>query len=155
MPFKLKEQAFSWFKYIDREPPLNTQFDLYYLCLLIGLISGKSDSPGQSQDFVGHFVDGYYPYRRIIAGLLLHTELKHFGIALSESDEIKQKIELLLNSSDNMLTKDGFDKLNSYASGGFNIICAVIIDKPRNTAEFLLQYSNLLKSEMSKSTIWK
>ena len=73
MPFKLKDQAFSWFKHIDRKPPLTTQFDLYYLCLLIGLISGKSDSPGQSQDFVGHFVDGYYPYRRIIAGLLLHT----------------------------------------------------------------------------------
>lgn len=155
MPFKLKEQAFSWFKHIDRVSPFNTQFDLYYLCLLIGLISGKSDSPHQSQDFVDHFVAGYYPYRRIIAGLLLHTELKHFGIALSESDEIKQKIELLLSSSDNMLTKDGFDKLNSYASGGFNIICSDIIDKPRNTSEFLLQYSSLLKSEMSKSTIWK
>jgi len=155
MPFKLKEQAFSWFKHIDRVSPLNTQFDLYYLCLLIGLISGKSDSPHQSQDFVDHFVAGYYPYRRIIAGLLLHTELKHFGIALSESDEIKQKIELLLSSSDNMLTKDGFDKLNSYASGGFNIICSDIIDKPRNTSEFLLQYSSLLKSEMSKSTIWQ
>jgi len=155
MPFKLKDQAFSWFKHIDKKPPLTTQFDLYYLCLLIGLISGKSDSVDQPSIFIDHFVTGYYPYRRIIAGLLLHTELKHFGIALSESDEIKQKIELLLSSSDNMLTKEGFDKLNSYASGGFNIICATIIDKPRNTAEFLLQYSSLLKSEMSISTIWK
>ena len=155
MAFKLKEQAFKWFKHIDRVPPLNTQFDLYYMCLLVGLVSGKPDNPGQSQDFVDHFVGDYKPYKRIIVGLLLHVELKHFGIALSESDEIKQKIELLFDSTDNMLTKDGFEKLNSYASGGFNIIFSHIVDKPRDTAEFLLQYSDLLKSEIEISSIWK
>ena len=155
MAFKLKEQAFAWFKHIDRKQPIKTQFDLYYMCLLVGLISGKSDSPGKSQDFVDYFVAEYKPYKRIIAGLLLYTELKHFGIDLSESAEIKQKIELLFDSSDNMLTKEGFEQLNSFASGGFNIICENMVDKPRDTAEFLIQYSNLLQTEMEKSYVWK
>jgi len=154
MAFKMRREVFDWFKHIDGKKPLKTKFDIYYMCFLLGIASGKFSTAVNSKEFIDYFVPEYQSSQRTIVGLLLYAELNHLGVNLSENTEVKIQIERLIDSSDSMLTDDGFDRMNSYANEGFNIIFKKVIDKPRNSIEFLQLYSSLIEGQIKDNSLW-
>ena len=47
MAFRLRQDSQDWFSKIDGKPPIRTKFDLFYFCLLAGLMSGRRTDPAQ------------------------------------------------------------------------------------------------------------
>ncbi len=154
MSFKMRREVFDWFKYIDGSKPLKNKFDIYYMCFILGIASGKFSTAVNSTVFIDYFVSEYQSSQRTIVGLLLYAELNHLGVNLSENTEVKIQIERLVDSSDSMLTDEGFDRMNSYANEGFNIIFKKVIDKPRNSIEFLQLYSSLIEGQIKDNNLW-
>jgi hypothetical protein len=156
MSFKVRKEVFDWFRYIDGQRPFKNKFDIYYLCFLMGISSGKSSSPVNAKEFVKDFIEDYQASQGLIIGLLLYVELDNMGVSLDESKEVKIQIERMVDSSKTMLTLDGFDKINSYANEGFNILFKLFDgDKPRDSIEFLQVYSEHLDSKINNNELWK
>ncbi len=156
MPFRMRSDVDDWFRHISKREPIQTKFDLYYLCLLIGLASGRSDRPTNAGEFVDDFVKDYKPMQRLIIGLMLVAELNRLGIDLSERGEVQRQISRYLDPNNPAnLTEEGFNRLNAYASGGFNYLVERHADKPRNIEEFLQIYVQLTKDAISTNEMWQ
>ena len=61
MAFRLRHDVEEWFGAIRKQKPIETNFDVYYLCLMLGLASGRSSQPSArcekiSEGFVDNFV---------------------------------------------------------------------------------------------------
>jgi len=152
----MRPEVDDWFRHISKQEPLQTKFDLYYLCLLLGLASGRSDKPTSATEFVDDFVRDYKPMQRLIIGLMLVTELSRLGVDLAERGEVQIQIARYLDpNSPADLTEEGFNRLNAYASGGFNYIVEQLGDKPRNIEEFLQIYVKMLRSSTAGNELWK
>jgi hypothetical protein len=154
MGFKMRREVFDWFRHVDGKKPLKTKFDIYYMCFLLGVSAGRFSTAANSKEFIDYFVPEYQSSQRTIIGLLLYAELNHLGVDLSENTEVKIQIERLVDSSDSMLTDDGFEKMNAYANEGFNIIFNKVVDKPRDSIEFLQLYSHVIEGQIKDSSLW-
>ncbi len=160
MAFRLRQDVDDWFLQIRDQKPIETKFDLYYLCLMLGLASGRSSSPSArcekvSEGFVDNFVMVYRPYQRLIVGLLLTAELHSLGVTLGESDFVRKKLlELVDSASPTNLTEVGMTKLNEFASGGFDYLTERVDSKPYHVEEFLQTYTKLLRAAASNSELW-
>ena len=105
--------------------PINIEFDLYYIFLLVGLGLEKKIPLEQSlsSEIVRNYPKSYLSQKYKIAMLLLYTDLKESGFDLSNRDIVKSKIqETFSANSQNHLTDDAGKLLNNYANGGFEAI---------------------------------
>ena len=146
MPFRIRPEAQAWFSEISQTPPVKTTFDIYYFCLMAGLLSGRRSDPTSAIEFVDYFVEDYRPVQRLIIGLLITAELKRLGIEVTEKLRVRDLIKKMVTpNTPTNLTDEGQRLLNSYASGGFDFITEQRETKPYAVQEFLLDYSALIE----------
>ncbi|MEA5533733.1 hypothetical protein [Crocosphaera sp. XPORK-15E] len=149
--FRMRHDAEDWFSKIkNQKPPLNTKFDLYYLCLMMGLASKSYNIPAASNstDFVEYFVSDYQSQQNLIIGLLIQAELSDKGLSLDDKSQTKKILKDLIDpSSITNLTDYGIDRMNAYASGGFDYL-QTKTPQPYYAEEFLISYVRLLQEEM-------
>lgn len=147
--FRLRTDAQSWFSEIADAPPFRTKFDVYYLCLLAGLASGRATelagASNPATDLVEKFVEDYRPASRLIIGLLVTAELRKSGIDVSEKAQVRALFKRLVDSeSPNSMTEMGMRRLNAYASGGYEYLAEQRDMKPYTAEEFIQSYTALI-----------
>lgn len=151
MPFYLRNDTESWFSHIKDQRPLETKFDLYYFCLMLGFAAGRKSSPSErsaTTEFQKNFVKTYIPVQKLIIGLLINAELKRLGIDATEKDQVYNLLTSLVDpENQTKLTETGINKLNEYASGGYDILSEELPSKPYTVEEFFRTYSSLLKNK--------
>lgn len=153
MGFQFSQDADNWFANVREKDPFRLKFDRYYICLMLGLASGRKGGP-PGPDFVDYFVDQYKPTHRLISGLLTVAELKNQGIEMDDKPGVRKMIaELFDTSTTTGLSDEGLRNLNRYASGGFTYL-AEICQKPHHADAFLVEYLSLLKSAADSSGNW-
>ncbi|BBD08434.1 hypothetical protein [Desulfovibrio ferrophilus] len=149
MPFYLRNDTDNWFKNIkDQKPYFETKFDIYYLCLMLGIASGKkSKVHGKSEttEFQKNFVKTYIPVQKLIIGLMISSELKRYGISPTEKTLVQEHLASIIDPDvSTKLTDKGLNTLNEYASGGYEILAENFTSKPYDVEEFLTSYCGLL-----------
>jgi hypothetical protein len=145
MAFRIRSDMQKWFSEVAQTGPIKTTFDIYYFCLMAGLLSGRR-SEHASTEFVNTFVDDYKPVQTLIMGLLITAELKRLGIDVTEKKRVRELIsKLFAPNTPTNLTDEGQRLLNSYASGGFDFISEERETKPYAVHEFLLDYPALIE----------
>ncbi|MDY6804954.1 MAG: hypothetical protein SXA11_14260 [Cyanobacteriota bacterium] len=157
MSFKMRRDAENWFSNIKDQKPIQTKFDLYYFCLMLGLAKGRKSNPTRSEvtDFVDYFVSDYKKSQRLIIGLLIGAELSRLGIEATEKNDVRQLFNKLVDpTTPTNLTDAGMDALNQYSSGGYDYLAAELNSKPHYVEEFLRSYDKLLKETVDSNSDW-
>ncbi len=155
MAFRMRQEVEDWFKHISKKEPLATKFDLYYLCLMMGLATSRCDPFQGSTEFVDNFVADYKPVQRLIIGLLMIAEMSLNGIDLKDTIKTQELINVYIDPTQSShLREMGFGRLNGYANGGFNVILETLEEKPRQVESFLQWYSQTLSQKATKNKLW-
>lgn len=148
MPFYLRDDTESWFVHIKDQRPLETKFDIYYFCLMLGIARARKSSPADrsaTTEFQKNFVKSYIPVQKLIIGLLIKAELQRLGIESTEKDQVYNLLSSLVDpESQTKLTEAGINKLNEYASGGYDVLSEELPSKPYSVEEFLRSYRRLI-----------
>lgn len=155
--FRIRQDAENWFSNIKNQKPIQTEFDLYYFCLMLGLATGRKSNPSdRCADWeIGYFINDYKTSQRLIIGLLIRTELSRLGIEVTEKKEVRQLFnELVDPTSRSHLTELGMDRLNEYSSGGYDYLAEKLSSKPHYVEEFLRTYDKLLKEAVDSNSDW-
>lgn len=156
MAFRMRGDVEDWFRHIQKQEPIQTKFDLYYLCLMMGLATGRADRPANASEFVDDFVKDYKPMQRLVIGLMLVSELDRIGVDLTEREEIQRQVAHYLNPNNPAnLTEEGFNRLNAYANGGYTYLVEHLGDKPQHIYEFLQSYIDLLNQAVEANKMWQ
>ena len=149
--FRWKESGRQWFSNIDRKGPFRTSFDLYYLCLMIGLAANKKGPIEGLSDMTDDFVGEYKGRYRYIIGLLLSAEIRSRGLTLIDKAQVRGVLRDIIDTDKSTkLTAQGIDALNAYSSGGYDYLEEKIIQKPHSPPEFLVRYYQLLKEAIAQ-----
>lgn len=150
--FRLRQDAELWFSNIF-EKPIDTKFDIYYLCLMLGLATGKFSNNKEGTEFIDYFITDYASHQTLIIGLLVITELHKRGIEIKERNEISNVFkEFIDTATRTSLTDNAIEKLNGYASGGYEYLTEKIDTKPHHVEEFLITYHSLLNEAIENNT---
>ncbi len=155
MSFRLRVDAEKWFRHISGQPPFNTKFDVYYLCLLLGLAGRRTSESSTQQpksNFVDNFVTDYKPFSLLILGLLLRAEVVHYGYDLDEKMEVMKVLKELATPQG--VSGEGVLKLNRYASGGFDILLDKFGKEPYSAEEFFTSYVDILQEVVAQEPAW-
>ena len=159
MAFRFRQDAEKWFSEIASKPPIKVTFDLYYFCLMVGLMGARRSDPTDggraAPEFVNNFTEDYRGTQRLIIGLLIIAELKHLGIDLEEKVAVRQTIRGLVDPhTQTGLTDEGMRLLNQYASGGYDYIAEKRSSKPYTVEEFLRDFIALVEAAAEESGGW-
>lgn len=153
MPFRFPAEGDRWFSKLNGEVPFRYKFDFYYLCMMLGLASGRREDVSGTE-FIDYFIDEYKNAKRLIGGLLVLTEMKRLNIDLSEKKDVRRLIADLFDStSPTGLSEYGIKQLNSYASGGFASL-SESREQPYNSDEFLSDYVERIDRAIEESRLW-
>lgn len=148
--FYLPDAARPWFKYIigNKETGFYLDFDIYYYCLLTGLLKSKKNPDLAKKDMtevIRYFPEDYIANKHFIIALFLKTELSFQGIQLNEKKALDKELSRLLNpNSPTSLSEDGMTQLNYYAFGGFRELQNYFPEPPRTLDGFLVGYYQFL-----------
>lgn len=144
--FQIRSDARKWFKEIADFEHFNTDFDQYYLCLMAGFASNRSNETGSTNELVENFPEDYKEASRFLIGLLVVAELRSAGIDLTEKEAVRERFRDLIDpASSNQLTNTGMRRLNAYASGGFDFLTEERETKPFSGEEFIRDYAQLIE----------
>ncbi|MDC0453363.1 hypothetical protein OAL95_01245 [Alphaproteobacteria bacterium] len=158
MPFKLHPEAEYYFKNIkikktskvNSAESISTLWDMYYLCLIIGMKIDDSLDPDlqekikSNQVFIKKYVKEYENIKFIIISLLIKAESKKLGIDMSEKEHVIKLIENNTSAEYPYISALGANSLNQYHYLGFEHL-KNYIDKPVTEALFWKNYLNLIK----------
>ncbi len=148
--FRMRNDARTWFKQIADFEHFRTDFDQYYLCLMAGFASGRSNETGTTTEMVENFVEDYKEASRFLIGLLVMAELKKAGIEIFERDSVRDMFKRLVDPhSPNQLTDEGMRRMNAYASGGYDYLSEQRETKPYSGEEFLRDYAQLIEAAIA------
>lgn len=148
--FRMRNDAKTWFKQIADFEHFKTDFDQYYLCLMAGFASGRSNESGTTTEMVEYFVEDYKEASRFLIGLLVMAELKKAGIEIFERDSVRDMFKRLVDPhSPNQLTDEGMRRMNAYASGGYDYLAEQRETKPYSGEEFLRDYAQLIEGAIA------
>lgn len=147
--FRIREDAYKWFSEVEKSLPESTIFDLYYFCLVAGLISGRSSDPpsvgASTKEMVGYFVIDFKPAASFLIAMLVIAELKKGGIDVSEEGAVREVFRrLVTQGSESRLTDEGTRRMNAYASGGYEYLAECRDQKPGSGEEFLRDFVTLV-----------
>ena len=152
MPFRIVDDARKFFRHLERDSEyvkLETIFDQYYLCLMLGLVRAKLGSENdEGTEFVQEFPADYHERRYEIIGLLIATELDRKGVP--EEDRLGMEslvMKYVSHQSVTSLSSAGLSLLNRYARGGYEILSDHFKDPPRGLHTFLVEYHRLISSK--------
>ena len=154
MPFRLSKDAREWFR--DIEDGFDLDFDIYYLCLMAGLATGKKGSvpTTQAPELVDYFPVAYQSKGRVIVALFLSKELEALGISMSERDQVYGQIARMVDPlTQSGLSHRGMEEMNRYSYGGFDVLANEWFeDRPRIIEAFLPLYKEKIKSKIPTIT---
>ena len=161
--FRIHASAEKWAGNILKRPtsennhPIKTQFDLYYLFLIVGLGTGKTydTSKADLKDLVRNVTEEFQEYKHLLAGLLLSAELTNSGHNLDKKKVQKKVVELLRADSSVYLSPIAIETMNSYALAGFEIIREKYNAPRTNVYDFLLWYYNEMLPQCFSSEEWQ
>jgi hypothetical protein len=119
-----------------------TDFDQFYLCMMVGLDDGKLalESELEPAEFNKGYTVPYKPFAPVIAGMLVEAEMRRQGIPTTKEAiqrEIRNLIEI--GNGGTHLKEEGTTLLSRYAARGFELIRDEI-PKPRTLEDFLVAY---------------
>lgn len=148
MPFILPKECSRYFQNIFDPKNKNGQklkykYDQYYLCLMVGLACAKynKDAELDPNSQIDDYPSEYQNCRDYIAGLLIATEAEARGIEQSDAVALENlMVEYIDSTSKTRLNRDGENRLNQYASRGFELMQAKMGGKPYRLDLFLLDY---------------
>src|SRR5690349_9053913 len=133
MNFRVRLDARKWFDQIRDKLPFKTDFDIFYFCLMAGLLAGRVEQ-GQgaaSAEITDNFTEEYKSQRNLIVGLLVIADLKAHGIDVREKNAVRDTMKTLLDPfSLTGLSDTGVRLMNSYASGGYDYLAETRSSKP-------------------------
>ena len=142
MPFRLSKDAREWFR--DIKDGFNLDFDIYYLCLMAGLATGKKESvpTTQAPELVDYFPADYRSKGRVLVALFLSKELEALGISMLERDQVYRQIALMVDPlTPSGLSHTGMEEMNRYSYGGFYVLANEWFEnRPRIMEVFLPLY---------------
>lgn len=149
MGFKIRNSAKEWFKYIRKKDGLETDYDVYYFCLMAGLAANQKESPTDVTDFIDYFPDDYKNSSKLIVSLLIKTELDRLGVDLSEKKNVREVVKRLVSTNTGTyLSNEGIKLMDSYSYAGFDVIKeAFHNDKPRSLEIFLPRFIKILQKD--------
>jgi hypothetical protein len=147
--FRMAPAARAWFSAVENEKgPMSTQFDAYYLCLLVGLKLSRRERPeSDAKGFIEYWIQDYDASREIVLGLILKSELDDRGIDVTDKDAVQSVCRALFTSNDRTrLTQEGMDVTNAIAFGGFKALQEATPQekRPRSQFELLALLAGLL-----------
>ncbi|TIN32554.1 MAG: hypothetical protein E5Y10_33800 [Mesorhizobium sp.] len=143
--FRIRNDARAWFNQIADFEHFKVDFDQYYLCLMAGFASGRSNENAPMTEMVDHFVEEYKPASRFLIGLLVIAELRKSGIDVTERTAVRALFKRLVDPhSPNQLTDEGMRRMNAYSSGGYDYLSEQRETKPYTGEEFLRDYVQLI-----------
>ena len=127
MPFRLPKKCRTYFADITGrdETKLDTLFDGYYLCALVGLAQGKINSNPdlEATAFVDNYPADFAESGDYIAGLLISAEVKRKSIPNRDADALERLMTTLVESqSRTRLSTYGENLLSQYADRGIDVI---------------------------------
>jgi len=156
MAFRMRPEADDWFRgVVSADGPVRTKFDQYYLCLMLGLATGRNERPQNAADFVDYFVADYAAVGRLLVALLIIAEAERLGVELGDKGDVKKLLDDYLDPQHpTNLTEKGFQKLNDYANGGFNVLAEAMPERPRHVEPFLQAYAVTMTAKMNDSKCW-
>lgn len=148
--FRLRNDAQDWFGSISERAPFRTKFDVWYMCAVAGLSSGRSApaaATATAGDIVERFIEDYRPVSRLLIGLLITAELRAERIDVFDEHGVRLTVKRLLDpESPNSLTDEGMRRMNVYASIGYEVLSEARDQKPYAASEFLEWYARLVRS---------
>jgi hypothetical protein len=159
--FRLRQETKDWFSHIKDQKTIKfLDFDIYYLCLMMGFASSRYSNPAKQisdySDFISYFVQDYRPYQTLIIGLLLRAELSRLGIDINEKDEIRKLLlELVDPNTQTKLTDKAMDRMNEYASGGYDYLSEQLDSKPYHVEDFVTTYTKILRKAVDNNPRWQ
>lgn len=90
-----------------------------------------------------YFVKPYDERQRLIIGLMIDAELEYLGVSLSDRTSVNRVVSDLAGPGG--LTDLGAERMNAYASGGYDLLLEQYReDEPHTMEEFLPRYLNIL-----------
>ena len=156
MAFRMRPEADDWFRgVVATDGPIRTKFDQYYLCLMLGLATGRNERAQSASDFVDYFVSDYAAVGRLLVALLVIAEAERLGVELGDKGDVKKLLDDYLDPQHPAnLTEKGFQKLNDYANGGFNVLVESMPERPRHVEPFLHAYATTMTAKMNEGKGW-
>lgn len=139
-PFRIRIDAKKWFKHL-RDDGFSTDFDSFYICFLVGVLSGtrkESVATADTAELVDYFPDRFRERGRLLVGVFLATELNMLGVQMKEKKIVHNAIARLVKpDSLTYLSDEGVKLFNSYAHGGFERLLDWFDEKPMKLETFL------------------
>jgi hypothetical protein len=164
--FKLHAGAEKWGKTLLRQGfrkdssdavanPIKTQFDLFYLFFLVGVLAGRQpEGVVEYKDIIRTYPEAYTEYRYIMAGLLLATELAVAGVPIDRKQAQRKVIDLLRSDTATFLSPDAVEVMNGYAAGGFQLVQDRLPIAPGEPHDFLLWFYNEMIPYCVENSEW-
>jgi hypothetical protein len=139
--------AEKWFQNIrGKGKAISSQWDMYYLCLMLGLITGRQGDDSKAKEFYRDFTDEYKANQKTIIAVFLQAELKALRVDLSDRVNVEAQINKYLDpESASNLTSAAQKRMNQYAVGGYEVLTEEM-DKPHLEHAFFVRYSELIRS---------
>jgi hypothetical protein len=139
--FKIRKDAQEWASKMEK-PAEWLEFDLYYLCAVIGLSGGWYDDKLQEKDargFVDTFPGDFRDTKELIVSWLIAGVAKKRSIAFTEKKAVHGVLKEVLQPNPMMpLSNEGVDHLNRFSSGGFEKLRSYFDERPPVTFDDLL-----------------
>ncbi len=145
LPREAKSGEKGWFRDIAKH--YETDFDLYYLCLMAGIAAGHKENLQSDKSVeVIHYYPGEFRTRgRLLVAVLLSNEVAQLGIEPEDREGVRTVIKRLV-ASDNQqqLTDEGVRLMNQYVAGGFYELQERFDDRPRSIETFPRRYFEII-----------
>ena len=146
--YKPHSNLATYFEKIKSNTFLRTQWDLFYLCFLIGLATNQSDSPQDEEGGYGEITT--YPtegFRSIdFYSILIVQHLKNEELEITDKKNLKLRLERLMDLDDGKLSEKGYKIFNEYAYAGFEYLQTEISPSPTDGFSTF----RLIKKELNK-----
>lgn len=118
-----------------------TDFDQFYLCLLVGLDDARpaEESDLETAEFTRNYTVPYRPFAPVTAGLLVEAEIRRQGGENSKEALQREFANLIdMEGGGTHLNGEGTTLLSRYAARGFELIRD--IPRPSTLEDFLVTY---------------
>ena len=147
MGFKLSSNSSEFHRKLTQRSTsgaVKTKQEWYWLCAQVGLIRNeRTDEEPSEGDFVQGWTDSIKPHSKLILGMLFKRYVEAFPDIMLDR-QIRSFMEEIFDSGGTNLLVRGYEELNRYAQGGFEIIKDEMIEVPQELFIFLIKYHKII-----------
>ena len=154
--FRIDKEFENWQNQFTKgkESPFKVDFDLYFLCYMMGIAIGKKNPKNDNwKDLTRYFVGDFKNYKSVIATSLILAESRVAGF--EEQNDIKKLMEKYFDHEHpNQLSERGMQLMNQYASAGFKELSKNIQSKDE-PHHLLITARKLIKEKFEQNSKWQ